>query len=200
MQRSIDGMFHPQATPQQPQPATQPPVQLPQPAAVAAIQQHVVTVASTQSDTTATHHSPTAAQLTDGGTSNPVGKVEAYLTKIARLAQNLPGGGPIQVLAESALTDLLLDSRTESQLLRDLETEQTPDQTGGGTGGPPQESDSTSARPPKKPRTTHHDNPTAAALQRLISKAQTRMASAREHIYIYIYIYIYQLLRHPTRH
>ena len=81
-------------------------------------------------------------------------------------------------LAESALTDLILDSQTESQLLRDLEIEQTRGQPQGTT--PP-------LQPPTKQARTNNHNPTAAALQHIIDKAQARLASTREHIYISYY-------------
>ncbi|CAE7670004.1 kmo, partial [Symbiodinium necroappetens] len=131
MQRSIQGLFHQQTASPRPPATTNQPHELPQPAGVTALQQHVVTVASTQSDSPPPQQSPSSTRQTGGeGGNDLVGKVGASLTKIAQLAQKLPGGGVIQTLAEGALTDLLLDSQTESQLLRDLEIE-----TGGQTGG-----------------------------------------------------------------
>ncbi|OLQ13304.1 Kynurenine 3-monooxygenase [Symbiodinium microadriaticum] len=131
MQRSIQGLFHQQTASPRPPATTNQPHELPQPAGVTALQQHVVTVASTQSDSPPPQQSPSSTRQTGGeGGKDLVGKVEASLTKIAQLAQKLPGGGVIQTLAEGALTDLLLDSQKESQLLRDLEIE-----SGGQTGG-----------------------------------------------------------------
>ena len=151
------------------------------------MQQHVVTVASTQSDSPPeqSNHETTAAE---GGRAppDPIGKIEAQLSKIARLAQQLPGGGPIQALAESALTDLLLDSQTESQLLRDLEIEQTAARTGGHPEGERTTTQQPLERPTKQARTTS-STPAAAALQRIINKAQARMASTRDHLYISYY-------------
>ena len=190
MQRSLEGVFHQQTTRHPPPPPQQTPQQLPQPpptAAVMEIQQHVVTVASTQSDSPPElgNHDATAAE---GGRADPdpIGKIEAQLSKIARLAQQLPGGGPIQALAESALTDLLLDSQTESQLLRDLEIEQTAARNGGHPAGEQATTQQTLERPTKQARTTNN-TPAAAALQRIINKAQARMASTRDHIYISYY-------------
>ena len=143
------------------------------------MQQHVVAVASTQSDSPPTHTDLQVSNQTgDNRETSTVGNVESYLTKIARLARQLPEGGPIVTLAESALTDLILDSQTESQLLRDLEIEQTGGQPQGTT-PPPQ--------PPTKQARTNNHNPTAAALQHIIDKAQARLASTREHIYISYY-------------
>ena len=189
MQRSLAGIFHQQTTQHPPPPPQQPPQQLPQPpppTAVVEMQQHVVNVASTQSDSPPEHGNLNATSRDGGGrSSDPIGTIEAQLSKIARLAQQLPGGGPIQALAESALTDLLLDSQTESQLLRDLEIEQTAEAAGGNHAGE-QATAQPLERPTKQARTTT-DTPAAAALQRILNKAQMRMASTRDHIYISYY-------------
>ncbi|CAE7700835.1 kmo [Symbiodinium microadriaticum] len=146
MQRSIQGLFHQQTASPRPPATTNQPHELPQPAGVTALQQHVVTVASTQSDSPPPQQSPSSTRQTGGeGGKDLVGKVEASLTKIAQLAQKLPGGGVIQTLAEGALTDLLLDSQKESQLLRDLEIE-----SGGQTGGEQAQDNTPLTRPAKQ--------------------------------------------------
>ena len=185
MQLSISSTFHQQLS-RPPPPLTSPPQQLPQPTAVTELQQHVVAVASTQSDSPP-QDTAVAQSNHHGSTDNLVNSVEAHLTRIARLAQQLPGGGPIRTLAASALTDLLLDSQTESQLLRDLEIEQPERELGEYTGDPPQQGAPAPEQPSKRARTNPETDPTAAALQRIISKAQARMASAGEHIYVSYY-------------
>ena len=122
-------------------------------------------VASTQSDSLPPHTDLQAAK------------------RAARWAKSKPTSprspASLVTLAESALTDLLLDSQTESQLSRDLEIEQT--------GRQPQDTTPPMHRPTKQARTNNHNNPTAAALQRIIDKAQARLASTREHIHISYY-------------